>query len=315
MAWFSSEDEEGIEFDNQTKGPELDTRSSNIRCPRNTRGRSKTKRICGQDDVALLASKSGSVDRLPKRNRKQSSSSDRNNPVKVIESSGNCLVPPPKRRGKVRRLDETTNARKKTTRESQQHDNCLSPRPDGIPDLIIKTFATEGSTLFNAFLSSYGSDYYAGLFDMEQLNDSKRKEVGSPETNGYMNRQPYLTLPMRGILVDWLIELTAEYKLLPETLYLAVKLVDRTLGKVKIERNMLQCVGCFHPPSPDDFVYISDSTYTKKEITGMELKFCLSHSFNLICVTPYHFIGRFLCASDLDCSTPHGVMGQMTSYL
>lgn len=36
---------------------------------------------------------------------------------------------------------------------------------------------------------------------------------------------------MRGILVDWIIEVHMRFKLLPETLYLTVALTDRYLEK------------------------------------------------------------------------------------
>ncbi len=37
---------------------------------------------------------------------------------------------------------------------------------------------------------------------------------------------------MRAILIDWLIEVHLKFKLLPETLFLTVNLIDRYLEKV-----------------------------------------------------------------------------------
>eukprot|EP00588_Corethron_pennatum_P026997 CAMPEP_0194327028 /NCGR_PEP_ID=MMETSP0171-20130528/39376_1 /TAXON_ID=218684 /ORGANISM="Corethron pennatum, Strain L29A3" /LENGTH=569 /DNA_ID=CAMNT_0039086823 /DNA_START=163 /DNA_END=1869 /DNA_ORIENTATION=- len=322
----SDEEEEGTDSESRIKGTGLDVRTCNVQPISQRQGRSKTERRSrGNEDVAILTSNRNNVDRLrKKRNRKMKCPSSRNDRGEIGVTADEILIPLPKRRGKIRRLDETDDARKKQV--SRLKANCVRPRPDDIPDLDVKSFPAQDSMSCTAFLSSYGPDYYAGLFDTEQRYSLKDGGVGSGTDIGYMNRQPYLTLPMRGILVDWLIELTEEYKLLPETLYLAVKLVDRTLGKLKIERQKLQCVGCaamliaakmeeIHPPTADDFVYISDSTYTKLEITGMELKICLSHSFCLRSVTPYHFIGRFLSASDLDCSRHHEIMEKMASYL
>jgi hypothetical protein len=79
------------------------------------------------------------------------------------------------------------------------------------------------------------------------------------ELERYMDRQPDLTPPMRSILVDWMVELSEEYKLSPITLHLAVTLVDKSLactplleeGKVQpdggmtIPRDMLQCLGWY----------------------------------------------------------------------
>lgn len=48
---------------------------------------------------------------------------------------------------------------------------------------------------------------------------------------------------MRAILVDWLVEVAQEYKLLSDTLYLAVHYIDRYLSSHKLNRNKLQLLG------------------------------------------------------------------------
>ena len=42
---------------------------------------------------------------------------------------------------------------------------------------------------------------------------------------------------MRGMLVAWLVEVHLKFKLLPETLYITVNLVDRFTEKVFVKRN------------------------------------------------------------------------------
>ena len=77
-----------------------------------------------------------------------------------------------------------------------------------------------------------------------------------------------LTAQMRAILVDWLVEVAEEYRLLPETLYLAVALVDRSLSSRVESRGRLQLLGCaamlvaakyeeIYAPAVNEFVYIS----------------------------------------------------------
>ena len=58
-----------------------------------------------------------------------------------------------------------------------------------------------------------------------------------------ISNQPQLTTKMRAVLVDWLIELSQEYESLPETLHLAIALVDRSLCKLEISRQLFQCLG------------------------------------------------------------------------
>lgn len=97
----------------------------------------------------------------------------------------------------------------------------------------------------------------------------------------YMAHQTDINASMREILVDWLIEVHLKFKLLPETLYLTVNLIDRYLDKQMVLRNKLQLVGVtamliaskyeeIYPPIVTDFVYITDNAYTKQEILEME---------------------------------------------
>ncbi len=48
---------------------------------------------------------------------------------------------------------------------------------------------------------------------------------------------------MRAILIDWLVDVHLKFKLLPETLYLTVNMIDRYLDKEVISRRKLQLVG------------------------------------------------------------------------
>lgn len=59
----------------------------------------------------------------------------------------------------------------------------------------------------------------------------------------YMCRQLQVTASMRGILVDWLVEVQQNFELHHETLYLAVKLIDRFLDRKPIEKKNLQLLG------------------------------------------------------------------------
>jgi hypothetical protein len=97
----------------------------------------------------------------------------------------------------------------------------------------------------------------------------------------YMKLQTDVNEKMRSILIDWLVEVHLKFKLLPETLFLTVNIIDRFLGKKNILRNKLQLVGVtamliackyeeIYAPEVRDFVYITDKAYTKEEILTME---------------------------------------------
>ena len=77
---------------------------------------------------------------------------------------------------------------------------------------------------------------------------------------------------MRAILIDWLIEVHLKFKLLPETLFLTINMIDRYLEKQIIPRTKLQLVGVtamllaskyeeIYAPEVKDFVYITDKAY------------------------------------------------------
>ena len=59
----------------------------------------------------------------------------------------------------------------------------------------------------------------------------------------YMAGQADINDQMRAILVDWLVEVHLKFKLMPETLFLTVNLIDRYLAVVPVTRRSLQLVG------------------------------------------------------------------------
>jgi len=60
-----------------------------------------------------------------------------------------------------------------------------------------------------------------------------------------MGRQREMSVNMRAILVDWLVEVQQSFELVHETLYLAVKLTDRYLDlqTETVAKNQLQLIG------------------------------------------------------------------------
>ena len=55
--------------------------------------------------------------------------------------------------------------------------------------------------------------------------------------------QKDVTVNMRGVLVDWLVEVAEEYKLLSDTLYLTISYIDRFLSVNLTNRQRLQLLG------------------------------------------------------------------------
>ncbi|RZR94731.1 hypothetical protein BHM03_00023489 [Ensete ventricosum] len=83
----------------------------------------------------------------------------------------------------------------------------------------------------------YASDIYQYLKSMEV--EAKRR----PSPNYMETVQSDVTVNMRAILVDWLVEVAEEYKLVSDTLFLTVSYIDRFLSFNAINRHRLQLLG------------------------------------------------------------------------
>ncbi|KAI5412622.1 Cyclin-A3-1 [Lathyrus oleraceus] len=120
-------------------------------------------------------------------------------------------------------------------------------------------------------IQPYLSDILDYLRTMEM--QEKRRPAGD-----YMDKvQRCITTNMRRTLVDWLVEVADEYKLLPETLHLAVSYIDRFLSIHSLNRSKLQLLGVsamliaskyeeITPPKAVDFCQITDNTYELHEV-------------------------------------------------
>jgi cyclin B len=116
---------------------------------------------------------------------------------------------------------------------------------------------------------------------------------------------------MRAILIDWLNEVHFKFKLMPETLYLTVNLIDRYLERKPVIRQKLQLVGVtamllaskyeeIFAPEVRDFVYITDKAYTREQILEMEAWMLRVLEFRISVPTPFVFLNRFLKAAEAD---------------
>lgn len=90
------------------------------------------------------------------------------------------------------------------------------------------------------------SDPQAATEYVVEILDYMRSIEGSymPMPN-YMARHPELAWHSRSLLCNWMVEVHWRYKFFPETLFLAVNLLDRylSLATSPVSRNRLQLVG------------------------------------------------------------------------
>uniref|UniRef100_A0A7R9XMB7 Cyclin N-terminal domain-containing protein n=1 Tax=Polyblepharides amylifera TaxID=1486889 RepID=A0A7R9XMB7_9CHLO len=143
----------------------------------------------------------------------------------------------------------------------------------------------------------YVNDIYSHL---------RKIEGKSRPSDSYMeNVQRDISHAMRGILVDWMVEVAEEYKLSSDTLFLTVNLIDRILSQYTCARSTLQLVGItcmliaakyeeIYAPNVDDFCYITDNTYARLQVLEMERKVLNMLGYNVGTPTVKTFARRYL---------------------
>jgi cyclin B len=140
----------------------------------------------------------------------------------------------------------------------------------------------------------------------------RQTEVLSCVPPDYMSRQTDINHIMRDFVVDWIIEVHWKYGLEPETLFLAINLMDRYLSSQRdLSRIVLQLVGITamlvaskyeetNVPRVQDFMTISKQFYTGNDVVQMEKSMLRTLQFNISVPTPYVFLNRFLKAAQAD---------------
>jgi len=122
--------------------------------------------------------------------------------------------------------------------------------------------------------------------------------------NDYIKEQPHINKQMRLLLVDWMVEVQQQLEFNHEVLYLSVKLLDLYLNGRKVEKEKLQLLGgaamfiaCKFeermPPIIDDFIYVSDNAYNRKELIKMEIDILKSVRFDIGIPLSYTFLRRY----------------------
>ncbi|KAJ7372008.1 Cyclin-A2 [Desmophyllum pertusum] len=129
-----------------------------------------------------------------------------------------------------------------------------------------------GNDIF--LVTEYASEIYQYL---------KQAELKSRPKPGYMKKQPDINHSMRAILVDWLpCRCCGESFNLWET---ACMLVAAKFEEI-------------YPPEVSDFVYITDDTYSTKQVLKMESLILKTLGFDVCVPTIINFLERFLKATE-----------------
>ncbi|KNF06384.1 hypothetical protein PSTG_00266 [Puccinia striiformis f. sp. tritici PST-78] len=154
------------------------------------------------------------------------------------------------------------------------------------------------------------AEYSEEIFKyMEELEEST---LPNPR---YMDAQTEIEWDMRTTLIDWLLQVHMRYHMLPETLWIAVNIIDRFLSKRVVSLVKFQLVGVtamfvaakyeeIMAPSVEEFVYMTENGYTRDDILKGEkiLLSTLDYRISPYC-SPYSWLRRISKADDYDIQT------------
>jgi G2/mitotic-specific cyclin 2 len=150
------------------------------------------------------------------------------------------------------------------------------------------------------------AEYATEIF--EYLRDLECKSIPNPQ---YMAHQDDLEWKTRGILVDWLIEVHTRFHLLPETLFLAINIIDRFLSEKVVQLERLQLVGVTAmfiaskyeeviSPHVGNFRHVTDDGFTEAEILNAERFILQTLNYDLSYPNPMNFLRRISKADNYD---------------
>ncbi|KAN0064900.1 B-type cyclin [Thecaphora frezii] len=154
------------------------------------------------------------------------------------------------------------------------------------------------------------AEYSAEIFGY--MSRCEKQTMANPN---YMDFQNEIQWHMRAILVDWLLQVHMRYHMLPETLWIAINIVDRFLSVRVVSLAKLQLVGVsamfiaakyeeILAPGVDEFVFMTENGYSREEILKGERIILATLDFNVSSYcSPYSWVRRISKADDYDIQT------------
>ena len=153
------------------------------------------------------------------------------------------------------------------------------------------------------------AEYVGEIF--EYLKVLEESTMPNPD---YMDHQENLEWQLRGVLIDWLIEVHTRFHLLPETIFLAVNIIDRFLSARVVELEKLQLVGITAmfiaskyeeviSPHVVNFRHVADDGFSEEEILKAERFVLAALNYDLSYPNPMNFLRRISKADSYDIQT------------
>ncbi|KAH0998720.1 cyclin-A2-like [Dendroctonus ponderosae] len=132
----------------------------------------------------------------------------------------------------------------------------------------------------------------------------------------YMSKQPQLSWHIRSILVDWLASVMSAYTFRNETFHLSINYIDRFLSGASVIKSKFQLLGVaalllatkieeIHPIKLEDCVYLTDETFTTRQVKKMEQMIVKRLRFKMQPPTIDCLIEHFCKEHELDSKIQH----------
>ncbi|XP_057452490.1 G2/mitotic-specific cyclin S13-7-like isoform X3 [Lotus japonicus] len=187
-------------------------------------------------------------------------------------------------------------------KQSGVQDLTQKPNPDPV-DMAASGVVAEPADQPVEIDAENANNELAVIEYLDELYKFYKQTEGDSRVSDYMKSQHEINEKMRSITVDWLLEVHNRFKLMPETLYLTINILDRYLSSTDIPKKELQLVGIssmliackyeeIYPPQMIDLVSISNDAYTKHQIHSMERSILEKLQWYLTVPTPYVFLVR-----------------------
>ncbi|SCU97651.1 LADA_0H07426g1_1 [Lachancea dasiensis] len=140
------------------------------------------------------------------------------------------------------------------------------------------------------------------------------RETQTTPTYNYLLRSDspqHLRPSLRAILIDWLVEVHQKFQLLPETLYLAINVMDRFMSMRKVSMAKLQLLAVsslliaakfeeVNLPKLSQYAYITDGACSTQDIKDAEMYVLTTLKFNIGWPNPLNFLRRISKADGYD---------------
>jgi hypothetical protein len=180
----------------------------------------------------------------------------------------------------------------------------LAGMPAAPADLIHAAAAALPAGVVNIDLEESDNPQMAAEYILEIDAYMRHLEVKQAPAANYMETlQGDLRVDMRAILIDWLVEVHQRFKLIQETLFLTIHILDRYLSVQPVPRARLQLIGVcsmliaskyeeMYPPEVQDFIWVARNAYTRADIITTEGLILRALDFDLGTPLPLHFLRR-----------------------